>query len=487
MHILVVDNEPDVRRTYSGFLGDAGHIVRLASNEGEALLAITQENSFDFVLVDVRLHEEGDEDESGLSLAMAIKKLDPKVHIILMTGYKPRPAQIVRAVRYHGVVDFIEKTTDIHERILKIIEEIRASNQKPVFEKVGDITQLGLSLTGGQPTFVRARGRYVRSARTPKVLQVDVERYTRRVEIARRDPTNFRFQIREIGNELWREVFTEHPEAIEAYQLSAAKSQMLSLHFEGPRQFLALPLEFMRSKEPEEYIVLQHPVSRFVQGAVPKREALSPQILALKSRPRVLVIASNTKPPIPGVDAEAQALAQYFIRQNYIDVMLLRTEEATYTRVQEELRKPEYDIIHYAGHGLFNSFSPEESSLFFWKAEKQQGDVVPMKATELMMLLKQSEARLVYLSSCYGTTSGTPKDLLDDDFLGLADAVAQAGVPSVIGFRWPVSDSGAPKLASAFYESLFRWGSPEVALWHARCAIDRDDPTWLSPILIHQE
>jgi CHAT domain-containing protein len=78
---------------------------------------------------------------------------------------------------------------------------------------------------------------------------------------------------------------------------------------------------------------------------------------------------------------------------------------------------------------------------------------------------------------------------MDDDFLGIADAVVQAGVPSTLGFRWPVSDVGAPKLAKAFYGSLLRQGSPEIALWKARrelAGLGRDDPTWLSPILIHQ-
>lgn len=113
-----------------------------------------------------------------------------------------------------------------------------------------------------------------------------------------------------------------------------------------------------------------------------------------------------------------------------------------------------------------------------------------MRATELKLLLERSEARLVYMSNCYGATTGSQTDLLDDDFLGLADAAMQAGVPSVIGFLWPVSDVGAPKLTLAFYRSLLEQGSPEIALWHARRELARpnkDDPTWLSPILIHQE
>ena len=49
--ILVVDNTPDFRATLSGLLTDAGHTVRSAANEGEALTAFTQE-TFDFALID---------------------------------------------------------------------------------------------------------------------------------------------------------------------------------------------------------------------------------------------------------------------------------------------------------------------------------------------------------------------------------------------------------------------------------------------------
>jgi CHAT domain-containing protein len=246
----------------------------------------------------------------------------------------------------------------------------------------------------------------------------------------------------------------------------------------------------MRSDEPQEYLVLQHPLIRFVCGATPKREAISPQMLVLTKALRVLIIASNTNPPIDGVDTEVQELSHYLKHQEFIpvDVNLIPTGLATYERIRKELQESSYDIVHYAGHGSYKATSPEESSLYFWASEGKQGDVVPMPATELKLLLERSEVRLVYLSSCYGTATGSQVALLDDDFLGLADAVVQAGVPSVVGFRWPVSDDGARKLALAFYHSLLEQGSPEIALWNARCelAVDRNDTTWLSPILIHQ-
>ncbi|MEA3349021.1 MAG: CHAT domain-containing protein, partial [Chloroflexota bacterium] len=359
------------------------------------------------------------------------------------------------------------------------------------FEHAGNDSRLSLSFAMGQPLKARSRGRHTRSIYTLKTLQVSVDRYAKRAKDAMRDPNNLRFQVGGIGRDLWRELFLEHPKVERTYIEARAKSRYLSLVFETPREFLRLPLEFVRSENPPEYLVIQHPLARFLYNANPMRKAISPSMLAQTKSLRILIVASNTKPLIDGVDTEVQELSKYLKSQTFIhvDVTLIPTERAAYERVRTELRKQDYDILHYAGHGSYRSDSPEESCLYFWANENREGDIVEMRADELKILFGDSNARLVYLSSCYGTATGAREKLLDDDFLGLADVVSQAGVPSVLGFRWPVSDDGAVKMSLAFYRSLLKQGSPEIALWRARrelAAWNRNDTTWLSPILIHQ-
>jgi ActR/RegA family two-component response regulator len=489
--ILIVDDNPTFCTTLSGLLSDEGYSVKTATNEGEALDAVIQE-SFDFALIDVRLHDGGEEDESGSSLAMAFRALDPQIRVILLTRYA-RTKQIVRAIRYLGVTDFIEKTQDVGNQVLDAISSAHESGEKvvkrPNYEKASE-SRLSLLLSTDRPLTVRARGRHVCSACTSKILEVNMDRYVEKTQIARQNPDHLRFHIKEIGYDLWHDIFAEHPEIERAYVEARAKSQPLTLFFETSRDFLKLPLEFIRSDEPDEHLVLQHPMARFICGITPRQEAISPHLMARAEKLRVLMVASNTHPPIDGVDSEAQTLSHYLKRQEFmpVDVDLLPTEKATYDRFRNAIKNGKYDILHYAGHGLHTPNSPEKSCLYFWEGEDKQGNIIEMQATELKMLLEHSTIRLVYLSSCYGTTSGDERDLLHDDFLGLADAVVQAGTPSVIGFRWPVSDSGAHDLAQSFYCSLLEMGSPEIALWSARrgLAIDRDNPTWLSPILIHQ-
>lgn len=571
--VLVVDNSPDFQKTLSGLLTDAGHSVWSVASEGEAMTAITRE-PFDFALIDVRLHEEGEDDESGFSLAMAVRALDPQVRIILLTRYV-RAKQVVRAIQYHGIVDFIDKTMDVGQHVLIAIAKAQAdppklrqilvehfseselrdlchdlgidyeslpgdgksskarelvahferrgqfsklvdacyllrpyaswwgppgkkgdrlpprippSQQSRFQEAASGATRLSFALAVDRPIVVRAHGHYVCSAYTSKTLHVSIQYYSEKTNAARRDPSHLRFHVKDIGCNLWRDIFAEHFEAGRAYLEARAKSLSLSLLFEGSREFLAVPLEFMCSDEPQEYLILQHPLARFLCGVSPKREVISPQMLALTKNLHVLIIASNTLPPIDGADAEARELDNFLRNQNFVKVKFIPTERATYESVREELKEGGYDIVHYAGHSIYEAQSPEESGLYFWAEENKQGGVVPMKATELKMLLERSGARLVYLSSCYGAATGNQSVLLDNDFLGLADAIVQAGVPSVLGFRWPASDTGARRLAMAFYRSLLEQGRPEIALWNARCelAIDRNDTTWLSPILVHQ-
>lgn len=483
--ILIVDDEPDVRATLVPFLADEGHSVQAVASVAEALAIIVSED-FDFAFVDIRLHGDSPEDESGLGLAGTIRMLKPRTRVVLFTRYV-LTKQIVRAIRYCGAVGFIEKGPNLGTEILKALAETR---QSPFWQS-SDETRLSLSLAENQPLRARARGRYVCSACVPTDLKLEAKSYVRKAGMAETDHKNFRFIIQDLGNDLWKTLLAPY-EIHGAYLEARAISSILHLQVDTPRSLLQLPIEFMRSDVPEEYLVLLHPVSRFICGATPKRGVMSPTLLAYVDRLRVLIIASNTEPEIPGVDQEARELRDYLLHQKCInaDVRLIPSEQATYERVQHELQLGNYDILHYAGHGAYEKDSPEESFLLFWNEENMQGGVRRMRCEELKLLLEQSSARLVYFSCCFGSASGEQGDLLDDDFLGLADCAVHAGIPGVIGFRWAVTDKGAQRLACAFYESLLDQGSPEVALWTARrklAAWNRNDSTWLSPILIHQE
>jgi hypothetical protein len=381
----------------------------------------------------------------------------------------------------------------------QVLESLISSSQPP-FSAPQDACTFTLSLEARQRIEVRAKGLVVFTHSSANPLNVEPAVYSRHADNIH-PAYDWRFSSKEIGKQLYQKVFEEHKEVLRGYNRvlgRVPKGYLLHLCLESSRDFLRVPLEFAFAPDLGEYLALKHPLSRFVKDAQARMRPLSPKFLndlwARKGALKVLLIASNTKPRIDGVDEEVKAL-DFFLRKAkegvgvLCQVKYIPTEQATYERVEEELQECKYHIIHYAGHGRYNEQSPERSSLLFWERENRQGDVKPMMASKLKLLLDNSNVRFIYLSCCSGSKIGDSAQLLDDDFLGIADGAIYAGVPAVLGFRWPVSDKSAKQLALAFYRSLLGQGNLDLALFHARREVagpNRDDPTWISPILIVQ-
>jgi signal transduction histidine kinase len=80
-HVLVVEDQPEVRSSLVHLLAADGHIVEAANNGLEALEKF-QKGTFDVVLTDRAMPE-----MSGDQLALAIKQLAPRQPILMVTGF----------------------------------------------------------------------------------------------------------------------------------------------------------------------------------------------------------------------------------------------------------------------------------------------------------------------------------------------------------------------------------------------------------------
>jgi CheY-like chemotaxis protein len=81
--ILVVDDEPGILQSLAMLLGFDGHQVQVAGS-GEEALQKFQPGAFDLVMTDFSMAGmKGDE------LAMAIKQLEPRIPILLLTAFPP--------------------------------------------------------------------------------------------------------------------------------------------------------------------------------------------------------------------------------------------------------------------------------------------------------------------------------------------------------------------------------------------------------------
>jgi CheY-like chemotaxis protein len=79
--VLVVDDDPTVRSTMADLLEWAGFAVRVAP-DGPTALAIFDGDPFDMVFLDLLMPG-----MNGLELAAAVRKADPRIPIVLVTGH----------------------------------------------------------------------------------------------------------------------------------------------------------------------------------------------------------------------------------------------------------------------------------------------------------------------------------------------------------------------------------------------------------------
>ncbi len=105
--LLVVDDEPVVHQTIDRIYRDDGLEIGHAYSVAEALAEI--HNGYSVVLSDIRMP-----DMDGLQLLRNLKRLDPSIEVVLMTGYASIETAM-KASRY-GALDYLTKPfTDLNQ------------------------------------------------------------------------------------------------------------------------------------------------------------------------------------------------------------------------------------------------------------------------------------------------------------------------------------------------------------------------------------
>jgi DNA-binding NtrC family response regulator len=115
--VLVVEDDPDIRRILQLFLCERDFSVTTAESASVALGTLA-EAPVDLILSDVRMPG-----MSGIELLHHIRERDPDVQLVLMTAYSS-VKDAVEAIQA-GATDYIEKPIDFRrlERILEVVFE----------------------------------------------------------------------------------------------------------------------------------------------------------------------------------------------------------------------------------------------------------------------------------------------------------------------------------------------------------------------------
>jgi CHAT domain-containing protein len=168
---------------------------------------------------------------------------------------------------------------------------------------------------------------------------------------------------------------------------------------------------------------------------------------------------------LPSVATEVQAIGRME------KALVLMNEEFQAKRVEEELRRVPYSIVHIASHGEFDS-DPEKTFLLTHDGK--------LTLDELENAVKYSRFReqpleLLTLSAC--------RTAMGDDraALGLAGVAIKAGARSALATLWSISDDASAELVVRFYESLRRGGTSKAKAVQEAQLATRDDRRFEHP------
>lgn len=129
--ILIVDDEPNLRRSLGLILQRAGYIVTTAANAAEAL-QVLQAGAYDLAFLDIKLP-----DQNGIQLLPQLRQLYPEMPILILTAHATLDSAI-GAVRM-GARDYLLKPIDpdnILSRVGEILAEVKPKRRREITDQI---------------------------------------------------------------------------------------------------------------------------------------------------------------------------------------------------------------------------------------------------------------------------------------------------------------------------------------------------------------
>jgi len=236
-----------------------------------------------------------------------------------------------------------------------------------------------------------------------------------------------------------------------------------------------MPWEFMYDASLSRFLALsvETPLVRYLD--IPR------DIQPLTIRPPLRILAMISSPrdfPSLNVQKEWNNLQESLSRlESRGMVALSRLERPTLQMLQRQLRREQYHIFHFIGHGVFSKQYQDGFLLF--EDELQEGHRVSSRDLGIL-LHDHRHLRLAVLNACEGARSS-----MEDQFSGTAQSLMRQGLPAVIAMQFRITDIAAITLAREFYTALADGYPVDAALTEARKAIKThgNDLEWGTPVL----
>jgi tetratricopeptide (TPR) repeat protein len=243
----------------------------------------------------------------------------------------------------------------------------------------------------------------------------------------------------------------------------------------GDAELADLPWEFLYNPAVNRFIALSvhTPLVRYMD--LPERI----QPIAVTPPIRVLVMIS-TPSDYPPLDAEREWGKLNVAVSDLLDsgqLAIDRLDDATLSALQRRLRRADYHIFHFIGHGEFDQDAQE--GVLILESENERGHRVSSQYLG-MLLHDHGSLRVSILNACEGARCSRT-----DPFAGSAQSLVQQGIPAVIAMQFEISEEVAATFAHEFYGALADGYPIDAALTESRKAIFASgrEVEWGTPVL----
>ena len=237
-----------------------------------------------------------------------------------------------------------------------------------------------------------------------------------------------------------------------------------------------LPWEYLHDPRLGQYLCLsqQTPLVRYLELPQP----IQPLLVTPPLRILALIAAPSDLPPLD-VTVERQRLAGAIAPLQAANLVELHwLEVATRRDLQRALRRGQWQIFHFIGHGDFDQRRDEGLIALCDDAGKAQlftaGDLGELLADHRTL-------RLAVLNACSSAQGSS-----QDRFASTAATLVRSGIPAVIAMQHAITDRAAIEFSQTFYESLADGLPVDGAVSEARKAIRlgvTNTLEWGTPVL----
>jgi len=115
--VIIVDDDDQFCRTLSDALQEKSYRIG-AAHSGPEAIELAQQEKFDFIVLDMKLP-----DMNGLDVMTAVRQVDPKIAVILMSGYEEMESLMAEG-RERCAYAALRKPFEV-DTVLQLLEEIR--------------------------------------------------------------------------------------------------------------------------------------------------------------------------------------------------------------------------------------------------------------------------------------------------------------------------------------------------------------------------